>query len=130
MANTNFPPQSNKVKRIKGFGEDVGQMSRCINVSHLNISILNVIPQEVVYPPKMSHFLWKTEFLATEVALVLSHMMETLLKITPKSLMVCTIHRIWEQQLIAATYSGSVVDCATEDCFQEDQQTREDLRKW
>jgi hypothetical protein len=23
-----------------------------------------------------------------------------------------------------------VVDCATEDCFREDQQTREDLRKW
>jgi hypothetical protein len=56
--------------------------------------------------------------------------METLLKITLKSLMVCTIHRIWEQQLTAATYSGSVVDCATEDYFQEDQQTREDLRKW
>jgi hypothetical protein len=29
----------------------------------------------------------------------------------------------------AATYSTSVLDCATEDCFQEDQQTREDLRK-
>jgi hypothetical protein len=30
----------------------------------------------------------------------------------------------------AATYSASVVDCATEDCFQEDQQMREDPRKW
>jgi hypothetical protein len=26
--------------------------------------------------------------------------------------------------------SASVVDCATEDCFREDQQTREDPRKW
>jgi hypothetical protein len=43
--------------------------------------------------------LWKTRFFAIEMALVLSHMRETLSKITPKSLMLCTIHRIWEQQL-------------------------------
>jgi hypothetical protein len=30
----------------------------------------------------------------------------------------------------AATYSALVVDCATEDYFQEDQQMREDPRKW
>jgi hypothetical protein len=30
---------------------------------------------------------------------------------------VCTIQRIFEQQLAVATYSTSVVDCATEDCF-------------
>jgi hypothetical protein len=33
------------------------------------------------------------------MALVLSHMWGTFLKITPKPLMVCTIHRICEQQL-------------------------------
>jgi hypothetical protein len=44
--------------------------------------------------------------------------------------MVCTIQRIWEQQLAAATYSASVVDCATEDCLRANQQTREDPRKW
>jgi hypothetical protein len=33
------------------------------------------------------------------MALVLSHMRGTLLKVTPKSLVVCTIHRIWEEQL-------------------------------
>jgi hypothetical protein len=43
--------------------------------------------------------LWKTGVLATEMALVLSHIRGTLSKNTPKSLMVCTIHRIWEQQL-------------------------------
>jgi hypothetical protein len=37
---------------------------------------------------------------------------------------------IWEPQLAAATYSASMVDCATKDCFQEDQQIREDPRKW
>jgi hypothetical protein len=58
---------------------------------------------------------------ATEMALVLSHMRGTLSNLTPKSLMVCTIQRIYEQQLAAATYSASVVDCTTEDCFREDQ---------
>jgi hypothetical protein len=43
--------------------------------------------------------LWKTGFLAKGMALVLLHMRETLAKITPKFLMVCIIHRIWEQQL-------------------------------
>jgi hypothetical protein len=41
----------------------------------------------------------------------------TLSNLTPKSLIVCTIHRIYELQLAAATYSASVVDCTTEDCF-------------
>jgi hypothetical protein len=43
--------------------------------------------------------LWNTRFLAIEIALVLSHMRGALSKITPKSLMVCIIHMIWEQQL-------------------------------
>jgi hypothetical protein len=46
----------------------------------------------------------------TEMTLVLSHMRGTLSKLTPKSLMVCTIHRIWEQRVAAATYSTSMVD--------------------
>jgi hypothetical protein len=74
-------------------------------------------------------FLWKTGFLATEMVLVLSHMRGTLSNLTPKSLIACTIQRICEQQLVATTYSASVVDCATEDCFREDQQMREDPRK-
>jgi hypothetical protein len=55
MANTNFPPQSSKARRIKEFGENISQLSIGINVSHLNISLLNVISQEVVSPLKMSH---------------------------------------------------------------------------
>jgi hypothetical protein len=51
MVNTNFPLQSSKERSINGFGEDVSQLSLGIDVSHLNISLLNVISQEVV-----SHF--------------------------------------------------------------------------
>jgi hypothetical protein len=51
------------------------------------------------------------------LALVLSHMRGTLSNLTPKSLMVSTIHRIWEQQLVATTYSAFVVDWVTKDCF-------------
>jgi hypothetical protein len=53
----------------------------------------------------------------------------TISNLTPKSLMVCTIQRICEQQLAEATYSASVVDYVTEDCFQEEQQMVEDPRK-
>jgi hypothetical protein len=38
MANTNFPPQISKMRRIKGFGEDIGQLSLGVYVSHLNVS--------------------------------------------------------------------------------------------
>jgi hypothetical protein len=55
MANTNFSPQSSKARRIKEFGENISQLSIGINVSHLNISLLNVISQEVVSPLKVSH---------------------------------------------------------------------------
>jgi hypothetical protein len=64
------------------------------------------------------------------MALVLSHKRGTLSNLTPKSLIVCTIQRICNQQLAVATYSASVVDCATKDYFREDQQMREDPRKW
>jgi hypothetical protein len=55
MANTNFPPQISKARSIEGFGEDIGQLSLGVYVSHLNISFLNAISQEVVSPLKMSH---------------------------------------------------------------------------
>jgi hypothetical protein len=38
--------------------------------------------------------------------------------------------RSWEQQLDAATYSTSVVDWATLDYLQEDQDTKEDPKNW
>jgi hypothetical protein len=55
MTNTNFPPQSSKVRRIKGFGENISQLPLCINISHLYVSVLNMVSQEVVSPLKVSH---------------------------------------------------------------------------
>jgi hypothetical protein len=124
------PPQISKVRRIKGFGEDIDQLSLSVYESHLNDFLLYVISQEVVSPLKVPHSFVEDWVLTTEMVLVLSHIRETLSNLTPRSLMVCTIHEIWEQQLAAVTYSASVVDWETEDCFWEDQQMREDPRKW
>jgi hypothetical protein len=55
MANSNFPPQNSKSRRIKGFGKNVGQLSLGVYVSHLYISLLYMISQEVVSPLNMSH---------------------------------------------------------------------------
>jgi hypothetical protein len=91
MANTNFPLQISKSRRIKGLGENVGQLSLGVYIPHLNVPLLYMISQKVVSPLNMSHLLWKTGFLATEMALVLSHMRGTLSNLTLKSLIVCTI---------------------------------------
>jgi hypothetical protein len=64
---------------------------------------------------------WSTGFLATLMALVLSHMRGTWEHSSPKSLSVYVIQSSCEQQLAAATYSTSVVDWATLDCLREDQ---------
>jgi hypothetical protein len=117
MANTNFPPQISKTRSIEVFGEDIGQLSLIVDVSHLNVSLLYMISQDVVSSLNMSHLFMEDWILATEMALVLSHMRGTLSNLTPNSLMVCTIQRICEQQLAAATYSASVVNYAIEDCF-------------
>jgi hypothetical protein len=55
MANTNFPSQISKSRRIKGFGEDIGQLSLGVYVSHLNVSLLYMISQEVMSSLNMSH---------------------------------------------------------------------------
>jgi hypothetical protein len=55
MTNINLPPQSSKARRIKEFGEDIGQLSLCIIISHPNVSLLNVISQEVLSPLKVCH---------------------------------------------------------------------------
>jgi hypothetical protein len=67
---------------------------------------------------------------ATLMALVLSHWSGTWVYTSPKSLMVYVIQRSWEQQLTVATYSASVVDWATLDCLQEDQDTKEEPKNW
>jgi hypothetical protein len=50
-----FPPQISKVRSIEGFGENVGQLSLGVYVSHLYVSFLYMISQIVVSPLNMSH---------------------------------------------------------------------------
>jgi hypothetical protein len=107
MANTNPPPKISKSRRIDGFGENIGQLSLGVYVRHLNVPLLYMISQKVVSPLNMSHLFMKD----------LIFVRGTLSNHTPKSLIVCTIQRICEQQLAAATYSASVVDYVTEDYF-------------
>jgi hypothetical protein len=57
MANTNFPPKSSKARSIKGSDENISQLSLYINVSHLDVSLFNMVSQEVVSPLKVSHYL-------------------------------------------------------------------------
>jgi hypothetical protein len=39
------------MRRIDGFGENVGQLTLCVNKLHLYLSLLNMVSQKVV-----SHF--------------------------------------------------------------------------
>jgi hypothetical protein len=55
MVNTNFPLEFSKWRRIKGFGEDIDQLSLGVYISHLNVSLLYMISQEVVSSLNMSH---------------------------------------------------------------------------
>jgi hypothetical protein len=45
------PLQSSKARSIMRFGENISQLSLCVNVSFLDISLFHMISQEV-----MSHF--------------------------------------------------------------------------
>jgi hypothetical protein len=55
MANINFPPQISKSRRIKGFGENVSQLSLGVYIPHLNVPFLYMISQKVVSSLNMSH---------------------------------------------------------------------------
>jgi hypothetical protein len=59
MANTNFPSKISKSRRIKGFGENVGQLSLDVYVSHLSIPILYMISQKVVSHLNISYLFVK-----------------------------------------------------------------------
>jgi hypothetical protein len=104
------PPVDQQNEKNQGVWWRYGQLSLNVYVSHLNDSLLYMISQEVVSPLKVSHSFVEDWVLTIEMALVLSQIRETLSNLTPKSLMVCTIYEIWEQQLAAVTYSASVMD--------------------
>jgi hypothetical protein len=57
MANINFSPQISKAKSIERFGEDIGQLSIAVYISHLNVSLLYMVSQEVVSPLMVSYSL-------------------------------------------------------------------------
>jgi hypothetical protein len=60
MANTNPPPaQISNSRAIKGFGEDVGQLSLGVYILHLNVLLLYMISQKIVSPLNMSHLFVK-----------------------------------------------------------------------
>jgi hypothetical protein len=59
MANTNSSSQISKSRRIKGFGENVGQLSLDVYISHLNVHLLYMISQKVVSPLNMSYLFVK-----------------------------------------------------------------------
>jgi hypothetical protein len=53
---TPIPPlQISKSRRIKGFGENVGQLSLDVYISHLIVPLLYMISQKVVSPLNLSH---------------------------------------------------------------------------
>jgi hypothetical protein len=54
MANTNFPLQISKLRGMKGFGKNVGQLSLDVYVSHLSVPLLYMISQKVVSSLNMS----------------------------------------------------------------------------
>jgi hypothetical protein len=128
MANTNFLPQISKLRRIKGFGENVGQLSLGVYIPHLNVPLLHMISQKVVSPLNMSHlFVEDWIFGYWDDTGVIAHEGDSL-KAHSKISHGVHYPKVGEQQLAAATYSASMVHCATEDCFWEDKQTREDSK--
>jgi hypothetical protein len=103
MANFKSPPPppspaKKKTSCIKGFGENISQLSLCINVSHLDVSIFNMVSQEVVSPLKVSHsFVEDLVFDYIDCTSVVAHEGNSLKDYSKVSLGVH--NRIWEQQL-------------------------------
>jgi hypothetical protein len=54
-----FPPANQQIEKNQGFGEDVGQLSLGVYVSHRNVSFFYMISQKVVSPLNMSHLFMK-----------------------------------------------------------------------
>jgi hypothetical protein len=92
------------------------------------VSLLNIVSQKVVPHLYIFGSGVDTGFLATLMALVLSHMRGTWEHSSPKSLSVYVIQSSCEKQLAVATYSASVVDWATLVCLREDRERSEEPR--
>jgi hypothetical protein len=56
-------PQRSKMRRIEGFGENISQLSLCVNKRCLYLSLLNMVSQKVVshfdvFGSPMENWLW------------------------------------------------------------------------
>jgi hypothetical protein len=114
MANINFPPQNSKARSIKGFDENISQLSLYINISHLDVSLFNMVSQEVVSPFNVSHsFVEDYIFYYRDGTDVVTHERNSL---KDHSKVPHGVHNPYDLGTVA-TYSASMVDCVIEDCF-------------
>jgi hypothetical protein len=109
------PPQRSKTNLIKGFDKDISQLPLCRNVFHFYISLFNMVSQEVgshfyVFYSPMKNWIFGLAYGTGAIShkwnshvghSVISHGMYY-----PKNL-----------GAVEATYSTSVVDCATVVCL-------------
>ena len=73
---------------------------------------------------------WLTGLFANFMALLLSHKSGISVKQHPKSWRVCLLQSCWAQHALAAIYSASMVERATQFCFLELQDTKDCPRNW
>jgi hypothetical protein len=97
-----FPPTNQQIDKHQGvWWKCEPTVSLCLCISSQYLPSLQDLSKSGVSSQGVSFFLWKTGFLAIEMALVLSHMRGAQRSL--QSLMPCTIHRIWEQRLQTQT---------------------------
>jgi hypothetical protein len=126
QTHTKFPHKRVKVAWSRGLAKISASWS-CVDSWIKEIFPFSTLSLRKWYLTSMCLVLeWSIGFFAMLITLVLSHRSRTWVYSSPKSLRVYVIQRSWEQQLVATTYSASVVDWATLECLQEDQDTKEE----
>ena len=98
-----------KSRLIKGFGENVSQLSMGINVAQIDVAFLRMVTKKVkaninMLGPRMQH-----RILVNSYGIRAITKQRHLMKIQAKSHKVDIIHNNCEQQLAAVTYSAYVV---------------------
>jgi hypothetical protein len=102
------------MSHIKGFGENISQLSLCVNVSHFDISLFHMISEEVVSHFEMLHyFVEDWIFGYRDGTSVVTHEGNSL---EDHSKVSHGVHNSYDLGA-TATYSASVVDCTTKDYF-------------
>ena len=85
---TKFPSQMGECGLVKWFGKNIGELILGRHMDKCDVSFLNIISQEMVSHFNMLGFGMEHWFLATLMALVLSHRSGTWEHSSPKSLKV------------------------------------------